>query len=85
MPIIHGPNGPEFRSAETQDTETQGAPELTPGMRLVNEDRPRSEAPAVPADVAGEGTPRLTPGMNPTNLNPPPGEAPAVPTGVVRC
>ena len=80
MPIIHGPNGPEFRSAETQDTETQGAPELTPGMRLVNEDRPRSEAPAVPADVAGEGTPRLTPGMNPTNLNPLHGGAPAVPT-----
>ena len=61
-------------------TETQGAPELTLGMRLVNENRPHSAAPAVPADVAGEGTPRLAPRTNPRD--PPPGEAPAVPTGV---
>ena len=60
-------------------TETQGAPELTLGMRLVNENRPHSAAPAVPADVAGEGTPRLAPRTNPRD--PPPGEAPAVPTG----
>ena len=84
MPIIHGPNGLEFRSAKDQATETQGAPELTPGMHPVKETRPHSGAPAVPADVAGEGAPRLAPvsqpGAHPTNINPLHGGTPAVPT-----